>query len=139
MHKSYINILAEGLTSTFKIRQEPLSPSPPPNCTMSKPTSPSLPLGTFRLGNLPEELVLAIANAALIRDRCMLHQTCKHLHSLLADSVTEKRRLTAQVLPLRQEYEGQDWEWNSPNAIAGIDMPIWSLWGYDFRFSKGPH
>lgn len=106
---------------------------------MSKPTSPSLPLGTFRLGNLPEELVLAIANAALIRDRCMLHQTCKHLHSLLADSVTEKRRLTAQVLPLRQEYEGQDWEWNSPNAIAGIDMPIWSLWGYDFRFSKGPH
>ncbi|KAJ5803976.1 uncharacterized protein N7518_000279 [Penicillium psychrosexuale] len=80
---------------------------------MSKHPSPS----TFRLGDLPRELVLAIANAAPIRDRCILHQTCKHLHSLLADSVTEERRLTAQVLPSKQEYEEHDWEWSSPNAF----------------------
>ena len=138
LHQSGINILGEASTPTFKIGQEPLVTKSTARFHHVSASKPQPPLG-FRLSDLPGGLVLAIANAAPIRDRCMLHQTCKHLHSLLADSVTEKRRLTAQVLPLRQAYEERDWEWSSPNAIAGIDMGIRPFWGYDFRFSEVPH
>ncbi|CAG8900154.1 unnamed protein product [Penicillium egyptiacum] len=106
---------------------------------MSQQPSPTQPLGIFRLGNLPQELVSSIANAVAIRDRCRLHQTCKSMYSLLADGIMKERQVTARVLAPKQEYERRLWKWSSPYTIAGIDMPDMSAWRYRVRFLRKPN
>ncbi|CAI7625529.1 unnamed protein product [Penicillium glandicola] len=64
-----------------------------------------------------------------LQGRCMLHQTCKSIYSLLGDSIKEERtRLIAQALPSRQEYEDLRRTWRAPDPITGKDMPVRSPW-----------
>ncbi|KGO66015.1 hypothetical protein PITC_052150 [Penicillium italicum] len=105
---------------------------------MSQQPEPTQPRGPYKLGDLPQELVLSITNWMSIRDRCRLHQTCKSMHLLLADGITNERLLTAQVLPPKGEFEERCWKWSSPNTIAGIDMPDKPVWEHYFVFSNRP-
>ncbi|OQE24796.1 hypothetical protein PENFLA_c009G04917 [Penicillium flavigenum] len=105
---------------------------------MSQQSTSTQPLGSFKLGDLPQELVLLISSMVTIRDRCRLHQTCKSMYLLLAHGIMEERQLTARVLAPKQKYEKRGWRWNSSHAIAGIDMPDTSLQEDGCRFSRKP-
>ncbi|CAI7566170.1 unnamed protein product [Penicillium palitans] len=84
-------------------------------------------LGICYLGNLPQELVLSIASIMTIRERCRLSQTCKPLHSLLADDIMKWRQLHVRILAPREVYEKIGWRWRSPYKIAGLNRP--NKWG----------
>ncbi|KAJ6185560.1 hypothetical protein N7519_006861 [Penicillium mononematosum] len=105
---------------------------------MSQQPTSAQPLGSFKLGDLPHELVLLISSMVTIRDRCRLHQTCKSMYLLLAHGIMEERQLTARVLAPKQKYEKRGWRWNSPHAIAGIDMPDTSPQEDGCRFLSKP-
>ncbi|KAJ5398725.1 hypothetical protein N7465_009214 [Penicillium sp. CMV-2018d] len=90
---------------------------------MAQQPNATQPLGVFNLSNLPQDLVLSIASILPARDRCRLCQTCKPLYSLLAGDIMRRRQLNAQILAPKEEYETHEWEWRTPYAIPGIDIP----------------
>ncbi|KAJ5795120.1 hypothetical protein N7457_001719 [Penicillium paradoxum] len=89
---------------------------------MSQSPTSILASHKFRLGDLPPELILQIAEFVPAQALCKLCQTCKQLYSLLSKAATGKTRAVAQALAPKEEYEQMGFYWNDPNKI-GKEVP----------------